>query len=218
MSNEQQNYYAVIPSHILNAKDLISDEKLLYALVASLSNETGYCFASNAYFAKKFGKSKRSIERWMKSLLSKGYITSKKIYEKGTKQIISRYLSIAQDGGTPTDKNVAPPTDKNGGTPTDKNGGDSIKEEEGFKEEINICEKNSFKVPSLSKIEAFIKEKGYNVDAKGFFTYYDADNWRGVKSWKRRVATFHNNSQKHTHSKKTTTTIDDMYKALEGVT
>lgn len=211
MSNEQQNYYAVIPSHILNAKDITSDEKLLYALITSLSNDKGYCYASNAYFSKRFGKSDSSIKRWLSNLVLKNYICSKVNYKPGTKQVESRYLKICSDLGP----EMNPPGSKYEPTPGSKSELDSIKEEN-IKKDINIYQKKSFKIPSLSKIEAFIKEKGYNVDAKGFFTYYDADNWKGVKSWKRRVATFHNNSQQKTSSKKPTS-IDDMYKALEGV-
>ena len=209
MSNEQQNYYAVIPSYILNAKDITDGQKLLYALISSLSNEKGYCYASNAYFSKRFGKTARSIQLWINTLTAKGYIFSKLNYKKGSKQVESRHIRIAKNFTTPHEENFT--------TPHEENFVDSIKEDINNKD-INIYDKKKFIAPSLSNIEAFIKEKGYNVDAKGFFTYYDADNWRGVKSWKRRVATFHNNSQKHTHSKKTTTTIDDMYKALEGVT
>ena len=205
MSEERQNYYAVIPSYILNAKDITSDEKLLYALISSLSNEKGYCYASNAYFAKRFGKTDRSIKRWLQSLTFKSYVTSEVIYGEGTKQITHRYLRIARD--VTRDKYDPTPRDKYDPTPRDKNVPDNNKEYINNKD-INIYGKKSFKIPTITEIIKQIELKGYDVDAEKFNTYYDANNWAGVKSWKRCLATWHNNSQDKPKKKEEPTDAD----------
>ena len=44
-------YYSVIPSRILYNDKLKPNQKLLYAIITSLSCKEGYCFASNKYLA-----------------------------------------------------------------------------------------------------------------------------------------------------------------------
>ena len=237
MENEnEQNYYAVIPSYILNAKDITSDEKLLYALISSLANEKGYCYASNAYFAKRFGKSERSIKRWLSNLVSKNYVFSKVNYKLGSKQVESRHLNICNDLGP----EMSLPRDKNVPTPRDKNVPDSIKYNNN-KKDINICnteyrnaaiqeakddeirkhqeyerkkrEKFMKNLPTIPEIQKQIELKGYDVDAEKFHRYYDADNWRDVKSWKRSLVTWHNNSKNY-KLKKEQPSVNDLYEML----
>lgn len=67
-------YYAIIPGNILDDPDLSSSEKLMYAEISALANRKGFCWASNDFFAAKFGASKRTIARWVSSMKAKGYI------------------------------------------------------------------------------------------------------------------------------------------------
>lgn len=48
----QHNWYAVITAKVLLDKRLSSTQKLLVALISNLSNERGYCFASNKYLGE----------------------------------------------------------------------------------------------------------------------------------------------------------------------
>lgn len=46
--------------------------------------------------------------------------------------------------------------------------------------------------PTLEEIKTYISEKGYNVDANGFFNYYEANGWKiggraPMKNWKAAV-------------------------------
>ena len=199
MSEEQQNYYAVIPSYILNAKDITEGQKLLYALISSLSNDKGFCYASNAYFAKRFGKTPRSIQLWINTLTAKGYISSKLNYKKGSKQVESRHIRIAKNFTTPHEENFT--------TSGEENFVDNNKEYINNKE-INIYKKKGPKIPTLLEIQKQIELKGYDVDAEKFNTYYDANNWAAVKSWKRCLATWHNNSKDKPKKKEEPTDAD----------
>ena len=49
--------------------------------------------------------------------------------------------------------------------------------------------------PTLEEVQAYVKEKGYNVDAEKFWQYYDAGHWKRrdgtpVKNWKQTIITW----------------------------
>ena len=72
--NIHQGYWAVVPAPILNDESMPPPAKLLYPVIASLAEQTGYCWASNEYLAKWFGVSERTVSRWVKMLEQSGYI------------------------------------------------------------------------------------------------------------------------------------------------
>ena len=79
-------------------KDMSCDAKLLYGEITALSNEKGFCWAENEYFANLYNVSKTSISKWISSLIKKQYITSEIVYKQGTKEIEHRYLRIVGGG------------------------------------------------------------------------------------------------------------------------
>lgn len=68
------SYYAVIPADVRHDPDLKPNAKLLYGEITSLCNVTGYCWASNEYFAAMYGLSVGTISRIVSQLDQKGYI------------------------------------------------------------------------------------------------------------------------------------------------
>ena len=92
-----RGYYAVIPATIRYDKNITPNAKLLYAEIAALCNEKGYCWASNAYFAELYGVSKTSISNWISSLQKNGYISVDVIYKENSKEIQNRYIRILND-------------------------------------------------------------------------------------------------------------------------
>lgn len=55
--------------------------------------------------------------------------------------------------------------------------------------------KKVFTPPTLEEVKAYIKEKGYNVDAVHFFDYYSVGGWKDgkgnpVRNWKQKVITW----------------------------
>lgn len=92
-----RGYYAVIPATIRYDKNITPNAKLLYAEIAALCNEKGYCWASNAYFAELYGVSKTSISNWISSLQKNGYISVDMIYKENSKEIQNRYIRILND-------------------------------------------------------------------------------------------------------------------------
>jgi hypothetical protein len=92
-TNEQPNYYAIIPANVRYAK-INANAKLLYGEITALCNKEGYCWASDNYFANLYGVNKSSIQKWLNVLEKSGFIKRKIVYKKGTKIIDLRAIFI----------------------------------------------------------------------------------------------------------------------------
>lgn len=90
----KKSYYAIIPANVRYDKRLKANAKLLYGEVTALSNEKGFCWASDKYFMDLYGVSRISIQNWLKSLEENGYIKREVTYKKGSKEIDTRYITI----------------------------------------------------------------------------------------------------------------------------
>lgn len=114
------NYFAIIPAIVRYDKDLSANAKLIYSEISALKNEnTGYCWATNAYFTKVLGLSERTIQRELSALVDKGYVRRDVIREDGSNQVKERRLYALYDYLS-APSYVTPPPDKNDGTPPDK--------------------------------------------------------------------------------------------------
>ena len=118
MNKQTPNYYAIIPAFVRYDSDLIPNAKLLYGEISALCDKEGYCWAGNGYFSTLYGVDKRTITRWITSLIEKGYISSQLI-KRENNQVEKRILKL-EFPTTPIDKNVLPyrqncqdPIDKN---------------------------------------------------------------------------------------------------------
>lgn len=69
MTNEENaSYFAVIPAPVLFDERLTGDEKIFYALISALTNQKGFCFASDSYFAEKHKCTRRTIQNRLSKL------------------------------------------------------------------------------------------------------------------------------------------------------
>lgn len=92
-NKETIGYYSVIPATVLYDKELKANEKLLYAIITSLTCKEGYCFASNNYFAKELGVHPKTVSSWISDLRDKNFIKVDLIRNEN-KQIIQRKIYI----------------------------------------------------------------------------------------------------------------------------
>ncbi|NCD40577.1 MAG: helix-turn-helix domain-containing protein [Bacteroidia bacterium] len=78
MENEKErpSFWAIIPATVRYDDVVGSTAKLLFAEITALSNQEGYCWASNQYFAELFKISITQVSRLIKSLEDRGFLKS----------------------------------------------------------------------------------------------------------------------------------------------
>src|SRR5699024_7540163 len=129
--DSKKSYYAIVPANVRYDKCITNGAKLLYGEITALSNQHGYCWASNSYFAKLYNVSNKTKSRLISQLNSKceklldgtdktisrlisqlknnNYIILSNSYNEGTNEIDRRYIQICP---YPMDINVHTPMDK----------------------------------------------------------------------------------------------------------
>ena len=91
----KRTYYAVIPAYVRYDKDLTPNAKLMFGELTALSNDKGYCYASNKYFSELYQVSTVSISKWINQLKDKKYIKVSFTYKANSKEIESRNIYIS---------------------------------------------------------------------------------------------------------------------------
>ena len=71
---QKPGYWAVLPAAVRYDPQLPPSAKILYAEISALTDQRGFCFASNAYFQSLFGMTDRTVQRILKTLQEHGYI------------------------------------------------------------------------------------------------------------------------------------------------
>lgn len=94
MNKVEPSYYSILPAPVRYDKRLIPNAKILYAEITSLTNQMGFCYATNRYFEDLYQVSTQSINTWLKQLEKYGYIKRVIYRDKGTKEILNRYITI----------------------------------------------------------------------------------------------------------------------------
>lgn len=94
MEKSEPSYYSILPAPVRYDHRLIPNAKILYAEITSLTNQVGFCYASNRYFEDLYRVSKQSINTWLQQLEKFGYIERVIYRDKGTKEILNRYIII----------------------------------------------------------------------------------------------------------------------------
>lgn len=74
-----KNFYAVLTSEVLFNKELSCRQKILIAMISNMSNEKGYCWASNNYFAECLDVAPRTLQYDLE------YLEQKKIINRVVK-------------------------------------------------------------------------------------------------------------------------------------
>jgi hypothetical protein len=106
----QPTNYTLLPYQVRLDSRLCPFARLLYGEIVALSQQTGYCWASNTFFAQLYQVREKSVSRWLRELRQNGYIrvevakgNQRKIYPsdlpKAAAQNESSDAPIA--GGTP---------------------------------------------------------------------------------------------------------------------
>lgn len=120
----EPSYYAIIPAHVRYCKELEPCARLLYGEITALSNQKGYCWATNEYFSELYEVDVRTVKRWIENLAELEFIfvdsqkngmkwdrkiwISKEMFTKGQKCPLgnNRDKTAPTDGFQRRDKNV----------------------------------------------------------------------------------------------------------------
>lgn len=141
MNNEQPSYYSITPANVRYDRKLKANEKLLFGEITALANKSGYCTATNGYFAPLYDVTKTTISNWINHLKEKGYV--KVVFQKNGKQIIGRKIYPVMN---PIKKNKDTSVKEKDNTPIKENDNTySRKEQEGIKENFKHPIKEKFK-------------------------------------------------------------------------
>ena len=90
---ENKTYYSVIPAEVKYNKNISSTSKLIFGEISSLSNEKGYCCATNKHLADLYGLSVSSINKVIKELEDNNLIRRELIYGEN-KEVIERRITV----------------------------------------------------------------------------------------------------------------------------
>lgn len=101
------NWYATITAKILFSKDLSDKQKILVAVISNLSNERGYCYASNKYLADCIGCAESTLRQNIGFLEEKG-VLNRVMKVKPNGDLDYRALTIISDP-LPLSANHLPP-------------------------------------------------------------------------------------------------------------
>ena len=128
MSNKDHKYpgyTAVLPPRVRYDQELPAAGKLLYAEISSMTDVTGYCWASNSYLGALIGLGKERAAKLVAQLERRGYIESE-VLRDDRGAVTGRRIFITDLGlmrlPPSMDKTEDPPV-KNNGTPPVKNNG-----------------------------------------------------------------------------------------------
>lgn len=105
-----KGYFSIIPAFIRYDTKLKDKAKLLYAEITALSNENGYCYATNSYFSQIYGVAKETVSRLISELVNGGYV--KVVLIKQNSEVVERRIYICEMS-IPIDENVNTPIDEN---------------------------------------------------------------------------------------------------------
>lgn len=64
----------ILDDSIVKSNSISSTDKLVYGVIKALTNNKGYCYASNDYISKKVNLSKRTITKSISNLKRANYI------------------------------------------------------------------------------------------------------------------------------------------------
>lgn len=172
----ENGYYIIIPPEIRLAADLTPTQKLLMGEIISLSQKSGKCWASNAYWAQAYNISRRSIITHIKDLESKGYV---KIDYVTKDNVTYRTMTPLVGGGEKSAQ---------GGVKKFHRGGENISQ--GGVQNLHTINTryNNTRLSIGEVTKFFLHEKSTEEVAKDFFYYYESIGWmvgkNPVQNWK----------------------------------
>lgn len=147
---KQSSYYMVIPASVWSNPNFTKTHIVLYGHISTMTNQKGYCWASNSALAKLMNASERTISRLISELVEFNVLHRTIIYVENTKEVKERKLyitdgfkmnsAIDKDDNRPIDTDVNRPVDTDVYSPIDTD--DHVNSKSINSKNINITDKN----------------------------------------------------------------------------
>ena len=110
---EQTEHYLKLNSNLVEIPNLSPRAKLLYGFIVSLTQQNGYCFATNAFFMKKLSVCERTVTRTITELKKFNLIACKWGQSKnGRRGRLIFLIYNSPNLSTTPSQNCLPNTDK----------------------------------------------------------------------------------------------------------
>lgn len=192
--------FVLIPAAVLDDRRVKAAEKIFFAEIMALSNNTGYCYATNTYFRTLYGVSVTTLQGWLANLKTCGYIKIDVIRNPDNsvkeRRITPYCLDFAPYGenlgespeilGDPSPENLLNPPPKNRQenntvlNNTSKNNRERVREA---------------RPKSVEDVRAYCRERNNGIDPEEFWDHYEANGWKQggrapIKDWKACVRTW----------------------------
>lgn len=188
---QKPNYWGIMGANVRYNDKLSSSQKIMYVEITALSNEHGYSWATNSYFARLYNVTTKTVSSWIKTLEKEGLIRIEYDWGKG-KQVQQRRMypvqmppvGYAQKGVGGMEENVKGGMHK------------KVKDNNINTNNINRIGSETF-IPSLDEVIEYFDKNGYTKEhATKMYNFYNASitsknqkYWRDskgnkVKNWK----------------------------------
>ena len=210
--------YVTIQAWMVNRLGLKGNELMVYAVIYGFTQkEDSWYDGNHRYLAEWLSSSKQTVIKTISSLIEKGYIDKKDVYENGVRLCRYRASFLPTENCFDPIKNFDHLVKNEEGNPI-KNF-DHLVNLEGKNDEkfdrggqkvlpthinkniyINNKEKGTvFSKPTLSEIEEYCRENNIKIDAYQFYHFYESKDWMvgksKMKKWKSAVRTWENRNK-----------------------
>jgi hypothetical protein len=185
-----KGYYAIIPANVRYCDGLTPNAKLLYGEITALTNEKGYCWATNAYFADLYKTTVRSVSKWISQLAELGFIRVELSYGP-TQKVQSRkiWLDGMEENVMGGRKKLIGGVEENFKGPTKKCSNIIIHNNN----TVNTTVKR-FSPPTSDEVTAYCLERNNSIDGQHFVDWYTTKGWmvgkNKMKDWKAAIRTW----------------------------
>lgn len=204
MENHHKSWYAVITAEILYNKELTDKQKILMAVISNLSNEQGYCFATNKFLGNLLNCDALTVSRNLSFLEEKKYINRVMVLnEDGSLKY--RALTVLppelknQGGYDETYRGVVDFVNTPIGANVNHNNIYTNNKYKNKKKGIDFLQLHgntkTFEKPTEADVQQYCMEKKLNVDAATFVNFYESKGWfvgkNKMKDWMAACRTWH---------------------------
>lgn len=168
---------------------LSANAQCLYINLFYMNNKCNWIerfTVSNTMLCALTGIDRRTLDRVRNELIQKGYID----YKKGTGNQAGTYLLVQFDTQNDIQGDIQNGTQMSRTVTHNMSTLNKLKHKQNKKESIK--KKVEFIPPTLEEVQAYCLERNNDVDARKFFDYYSATDWKDkngeqVKNWKLKI-------------------------------